>query len=122
MLKRLFFVALLALPLSVPWSDAVGSEVEDLTEGYVKPMHLAQMGLTPLRVMSDAEGRQVRGRAVIHGVPGKGFFVTDVNQNALDHSKLGEGMPGRVLHKYGTSGSTVIVFHPKHGVKMSGKK
>ena len=115
-MPRYLICAALSFALNVLPCTPAGAD-----DGHVPRSELVAMGLGQLEIMSDVEGRQIRGLFVAKGDAGSGFFITDVNPNALLHNKNSEGMPGRVVHHSSVSTSAVIVYHPKGGMKFTGK-
>ena len=110
-----------ALLTFASWPTAIGNELSRDSGGHVSNEHLIEMGLGSLKVISDTQGHQIRGQFVADGVAGNGFFITDVHPNAMLHNKNSEGMPGRVVHHSHLSKSAVILYHPKFGVKYTGR-
>ena len=122
--RYLFYAALsFAVTVLASWSVATGEDSLTTSDGQVRHSQLVQLGLGTMDILSDADGNQIRGQFIAMGEPGSGFFLTDVNPNALLHNKNSKGMPGRVVHHSSLSKSAVLLYHPQvDGMKVTGKK
>ena len=85
-------------------------------EAGISQSLLTEFGLAALEPATDTEASKVRGKFIVYGTPGSGFFVTDVPLQAILHAKAGKQTPGQVWHDLNKH-TTTILYNPKFGTK-----
>ncbi len=91
---------------------AVEANAGEPKSSNVSKSVLASLGLGGMRAMSNDEGMQVRGKSVVFGTPGSGFFITRANPNSAKVNGVIS-----VIHAK-SIGSTAILGHPTAGFKI----
>ena len=105
-----------ALVLGACTATADAADPVATQKGQVPSGMLAMFGLGDMQRATDADGAKVRGMTMVFKSSTSKLFVTDVNSNALSHSKLGNTMPGMIVHDLANR-RTTIMYHPRFGTK-----